>query len=266
MLRSLVLLLLVANLAFYAWTQGWLGTVVGVQSDAQHEPQRLKLQVNASQITVLPPERRQAASEAATAAPAEATPAVASAADNGIATAPSAAPGGAAASNAASASAADNTAPSAIATICLEAGPFTAAEVPGAKAALQPLVPAGTWSMQTVGIQGLWLVYMGPFANAEALARKQAELQRIRGLTFDEVHTPANLALGLSLGRFTQLADAEASLAALRNRGIRTARIVTVRPPAEVQIARVPAATERMQVALAGAKLPQGKGFTACRP
>ncbi len=30
MLRSLVLILLLLNLAFFSWTQGWLTTVVGV--------------------------------------------------------------------------------------------------------------------------------------------------------------------------------------------------------------------------------------------
>ena len=44
MLRSLVLILLLLNLAFFSWTQGWLTTVVGVHPSQQHEPQRLNLQ------------------------------------------------------------------------------------------------------------------------------------------------------------------------------------------------------------------------------
>jgi len=33
-----------------------------------------------------------------------------------------------------------------------------------------------------------------------------------------------------------------------------------------VQVVKVAQATERMQVTLASIRLPQGKGFTACRP
>jgi len=52
----------------------------------------------------------------------------------------------------------------------------------------------------------------------------------------------------------------------MRNRGIRTARIVNLRPSMEVQVLKVPQATVNMQVALAGMKLPLGKGFSPCRP
>ena len=36
MLRGLVLLLLVANLGFFAWTQGWLDGVVGMRPGGEH--------------------------------------------------------------------------------------------------------------------------------------------------------------------------------------------------------------------------------------
>ena len=55
MLKAAVLALLLANLAFFAWTQGWLDTVVGIRSIGDREPERLLRQVNPELIRVLPP-------------------------------------------------------------------------------------------------------------------------------------------------------------------------------------------------------------------
>ena len=76
---------------------------------------------------------------------------------------------------------------------------------------------------------------------------------------------PAALAQGLSLGRYNQPEAADAALTQLRNRGIRTARVVNVRPAMTVQLLRVPEADEPAQVKLSTLKLPQDKGFVACR-
>ena len=67
MLRLLVVALLAANLAFYAWTQGWLDDVVGVRATGDREPERLARQVRPELIRVLPPQS--AASVVATAKP-----------------------------------------------------------------------------------------------------------------------------------------------------------------------------------------------------
>jgi hypothetical protein len=239
MLRSLVLILLLVNAGFFAWSQGWLNRIVGVQPGSQHEPQRLSQQVAPDKLALVNtprPQADRAASEATD--PASAT-----------AAAPSASAAIASREN----------------TLCLEAGPFNAAELPLAEGMVRPLVPAGGWQADTVAVQGLWMVYMGPYADAEMLARKQAELKRLKGLNFEEVKTPTAYALGFSLGRHSTQAEAESALATFRLRGIRTARVVTLRAPMELQVLRVPQANERVQVALAGAKLPQGKAFTACR-
>jgi len=53
MLRALVVLLLVANLAFYLWTLGWLDGIVGVSARGDREPERLANQVNPERIVVL---------------------------------------------------------------------------------------------------------------------------------------------------------------------------------------------------------------------
>lgn len=261
MLRSLVLILLIVNAAFFAWSQGWLNQLVGVQPDAQHEPQRLSQQIHADKIVVLPA-ASSTGDKARHGGPVGAPDAASAAASAmAAASAASAAVDAASAAGPAVATAASNKDMK-----CVEAGPFSAAEYAGVEAHVRAALPSGSWNSRTVAIQGLWLVYMGPYADADMLGRKQTELRRIKGLNFEEVRTPANLAQGISLGRYTRLEEAEAGLNVLRNRGIRTARIVNLRPSMEVQVLKVPHATVNMQVALAGMKLPQGKGFSPCRP
>ena len=54
MFRALIALLLLANIAFFAWTQGWLDSVVGVRSIGDREPERLQRQVRPELIRILP--------------------------------------------------------------------------------------------------------------------------------------------------------------------------------------------------------------------
>lgn len=65
MLRALVLLLVLANAAFWAWTQGWLGAPPRA---GEREPQRLEAQVRPEAVRVLPPAAASAAVQAARAA------------------------------------------------------------------------------------------------------------------------------------------------------------------------------------------------------
>lgn len=46
MLRALVILLLLANAAFFSWTRGWLAGPLGLDPDADREPQRLQAQLH----------------------------------------------------------------------------------------------------------------------------------------------------------------------------------------------------------------------------
>lgn len=74
MLRVLLALLLLANLAFYAWTQGWLMPLVEAPRIGLREPARLAAQVRPELVTVAPV--KGAASAAAAAAAREAEPPV----------------------------------------------------------------------------------------------------------------------------------------------------------------------------------------------
>lgn len=65
MLRALVVLLLLANLAFFAWARGWLGAP---PHHAEREPERLAAQVRPEALTVLAPGTAGVALQAARAA------------------------------------------------------------------------------------------------------------------------------------------------------------------------------------------------------
>ena len=62
MLRSIALLLLLANALFFAWSRGWLGDP---PRHAQSEPGRLSAQVRPEALIVLPPKTANAAVQAA---------------------------------------------------------------------------------------------------------------------------------------------------------------------------------------------------------
>ncbi len=65
MLRALVVLLILANLAFFGWVRGWLGAP---PRHAEREPERLLAQVRPETLNVLPPKAATAAVQAARAA------------------------------------------------------------------------------------------------------------------------------------------------------------------------------------------------------
>jgi hypothetical protein len=255
MLRSLVLALLIVNLGFFAWIQGWLRAWMGLPADAQREPQRLSAQLNTEAIEVIRPgesARHHALRGRFAPAASASTPAAADAASEAASAAPPA-------------SQVTGLDPASAATgICVEAGPFNQEDAASVDKLLRPLLPNGSWSRQSIPISGQWMVYMGPYANDELYERKAAELKRIKNLSADEVRN-GPYARGFSLGRFTSEADAETRLSSLRQRGIRTARVVTIRPEGQVHYLRAPQASVAMQVTLSGLKLPQGKSFTACR-
>ena len=54
MLRAIVIALVLANAAFFAWTQGWLDNVVGVRSIGDREPERVLRQIRPETIRIVP--------------------------------------------------------------------------------------------------------------------------------------------------------------------------------------------------------------------
>jgi len=258
MLRALVVVLILANLGFFAWREGWLDTLapggLPPAATSQREPQRLQRQIHPERLIVVPPPVIGASTASA----------------KGSAALPGATPASSAEAAASASSAASTpTGPMASATLdasaaCYQAGPLTTEEHRRVNAALSQQLPSGSWTTQTMSAPGLWLVYMGPYPDPEMLERKQIELRRIRNLSFEEVRSPPSLAMGLSLGRFNQQTQAEASLETLRLRGVRTARVVTIRPAVDLMVIRIPTASADVQRRLPALPLPAGKGFAVC--
>ena len=232
MLRLAALLLLLVNLLLLAMhlglLPGWLGRPAGA---SQREPERLARQVNPGTLQLQVPAAPGAAAQPASAAPLAAS--AGGAADAAIA--------------------------------CLEAGPFDSASTAVAERSLQTAgVPAGSWVRSAAPPAKAYLVYMGRYADTEALARKRDELRQLAVPAYP-VDASSGLQPGLSLGRHASADAAEAAMAALAQRGVRTARVVAMAgSQAAGALLRLPAADAPLQAKLAGLRLPGGAGFRPC--
>jgi len=241
MLRALVVLLLVANMLFFAWARGWLAPVLPPRAD-QREPARVAAQLRPELITVL-------SAGAASAAVAAASSAASAAAG--------------AASGAASEPAHEAEGP----PICLEAGPFTEAALKDAETVLTGHgVPDGQVQREFTAGNVTWGVVMGRFPDRDTLRAKADELKRL-GVKYDELYSPPSLAPGLRLGNYSDRYGAEAALASLATKGVRTARVAQL-PAGPVQNwLRAPRADAELQTRLKA--LPPdklGAGFRPCAP
>jgi len=243
MLRALVWLLVLANLLFFAWTQGWIDGVEGARATGQREPGRLDQQVRPEVVKILPPQPVKSAGAPAAAVVAVASPASEAAPD----AAPSPPPAAAAAP-----------------FVCLEAGPFVGAEASAAESALRAALPAGGWVSVRQGKPGLWMVYLGKFRDREELLKRQEDL-RARRIEYDELRSPPEWAPGLSLGRFEERGNAVNAMEKFAQRGIRGARVIEVRSPVTsvtLRFEKASPAEAAQLTAISSAAL--GKGFVPC--
>jgi hypothetical protein len=219
MLRWLVVLLLAANLGFYAWTRGWLDPVAGPAAQGEREPERVGRQLHPEAVQLLSPRAASIAEAAASAG----------------------------------------------AVACLEAGPFADPELAAAEDALrQAGIADSLWQSASVDRPGVWLVYMGRFADREALQRKSGELKRLR-VEAEELHDAPEHEPGLSLGRFNDRAAADAALAQATQHGVHSAKVLALTPPAQLHALRVERPAPRLVKQLQSLQAPAlGNGFRAC--
>ena len=231
MLRIVALVLLLANALLLAAHWGALdGLTPGAGAASQREPERLQRQVNPGAVQILSPSAASAALSAAAASAAQTAAAASSAA----------------------------------ATACLEAGPLGPGDTDAAERRLRDAgLAAGSWLAQITEDRGAFLLYMGRYAERETLLAKQEQLKRLKVDAEELRNTPA-WQPGLDLGRFDNKPGADEALASLVQRGVRTARVVTLRPAQRLTLLRLPAADVALRARLAGVRLGGGAGFVAC--
>ena len=230
MLRLAVIVLLLANAGYYAWSHGWLRSW-GLAPVEQSEPQRMAQQIRPETLRILraretPPVAPSVASEAPAFAPPARAPAAMAA--------------------------------SAPATVCLQAGTLDQRQADAVRTAAAAL-PQGSWSLESTPIPGRWMVYMGRFADADALAKKRNELRAL-GVSYDR--PGAALEPGLSLGRFSTEEAAQRALTTLGNQGVRSARVLQERADTPIFVLRLPAVNAAMRDQLTGPLRPALAGRT----
>ncbi|MBP7647230.1 MAG: SPOR domain-containing protein [Comamonas sp.] len=226
MLRFALLVLLVANAGYLAWSQGWMATL-GWTPEAQTEPYRLKQQVRPDVLSVVPTP------------PAAATPPPT--ASSTSATEPD-----------------EEILPET--TVCLQSENMDEAQSKKLQQVLQQSdLPSTSWEMQSSAISGRWMVYLGKFPNETALEKRRAEL-RTRKIGYDRAG--GSLEPGLSLGRFSSEDAATRELGQMLNQGVRGARVVQERAPQTLYALRLSHATaaqrsilQRLQPSMGGKTL-----------
>ncbi len=211
MLRFIVLLLLLANGLYFAWSQGHLA-VLGFAPTQQTEPQRLQAQIKPEAMRLLNPTEAKRV-EVLAAAPPPKPPE------------------------------------------CLQSPLLDQAKAASVQTAASSL-PAGSWSLEATKEAPRWIVYMGKYANADALAKKKTELRELN-LPFETLKN-ASLEPGISLGVFSSPNAANDALANLTKRGVRTAKVVQETPEISGQILKLPAVDDALRSQLDGIKSSLG--------
>jgi hypothetical protein len=233
-IRGLLVALIVANLLVLAWSTDWLP---GFAHPREREPERLQRQVSPHAVQLITPSAASAALQAAAAQRSQ--PGAAGAAAPATADAP--------------------------ATVCLEAGPFAAAEVAAAERGLRELKWQNLeWTQQRSERGGSYIVYQGRYADEAAVTRRRAELAR-QQINAEVLRGAPDLQPGLAFGRFDTRAAADAVLAQLQQQGVKPSRVVTLNIPVIVSLLRVERADGALATRLTTLNLPPaGSGFRPC--
>ena len=190
-----MLLLLLANGGYFAWSQGYLHEW-GFAPQDMAEPQRLKNQIRPEAIVLLRPQdaRQQTGTE------------------------------------------------------CQRAGPFDETQSAVLRRALEALLPPGSWTLDSALEPARWIVYMGKYANAQALAAKRAEVSALR-LKIEDLNND-QLEPGFSLGSFPSQKEAENALTNFSKRGVRTAKVVQEEAESRQAQLRIPVLDESLRAKL----------------
>jgi SPOR domain len=206
--RAVFLLLVLANIAFFAWDRFYAAGGAGA------DPAPLARQLEPEKLRVVPPEEltRPAAPKAPAAPTAPSAPVAAT-------PAPAVVP------------------PPTPPRKCLEWGSFTLADAARAEKALEPLALGERLAQRRTEETAAWWVFIPPQSgNArQAALRKAADLKSLGVRDYFIVQEEGPNHWAVSLGVFRSEEAAQARLAALRDQGVRSARIGA----RETQVAKV---------------------------
>jgi hypothetical protein len=184
-MRAFFLLLVLANLAFFAWANFFS------EPDTQSDPRPLSRQVAPEKLRVLP---STASGRTPPAVPVKL---------------PAETPGPQAA----------------VAKACLELGSFTAADLVRVGEALAPLSLGARLSQRQVDDTASWWVFIPPRGSKQDAQKKAAELKARGVDEYFILQDEGPQRYALSLGVFKTEAAAASRLEALRAKGVKTAQI-----------------------------------------
>ena len=227
MLRFVVLALVLANAGYYAYSQGLLAEY-GFAPATQTEPQRMAQQIKPDMLRILNTQNS---------APVESiSPLPLSTASTSSLTA---------------------------VLECLQVGMFNEEQTMVLREKLVSTLPQNSWVIESALIPARWLVYMGKYNSDESVLKKKSELRGL-GVSFEALNNTA-LEPGLSLGSFKTQPEAEAELARIARKGIKTAKVIQERAEQRGQRLRLPTVDAALRNQLEAIK-PQlaGKAWAAC--
>lgn len=186
-MRALFLLLLAANLAFFAWWTYY------APPDAGRDPKPLTQQIEPRKLRILPPEG-EFLKDAATPAEGHKPPPKPVATDAPV-------------------------------SACQEWGAFAVAEAGRAELALGPLALGERLAQRRTDESAGWWVFMPPQGNRAGAQKKAAELKALGIDDYFVVQDEGPTRWALSLGVFRTEDAAKARLEVLKGRGVRSAQI-----------------------------------------
>jgi hypothetical protein len=220
--RTVFFLLLAANLGFLAWT--YFGadraSTEAQLMEQQLNPQAIRL-LGEKQLSALAAERAKQPTERAKPAPPPPPPPK-------VAVAP-----------------------------CLELGAFNPGDVPRVQQVLDPLALGPRLSQRRAEEIANYWVFMPPQGSRQAATRKSAELRKLGVEDFFILQEDPKFRFAISLGVFKTEEAAQARLAELRKKGVRTARV----GPRETPVQKVYFTVREVPEALASRLNELRQGF-----
>lgn len=228
MLKVIFAVLLLANAGLFAWQRGHLDSLI----PSGREPARVANQLNADKVKLVPPQPQPgtepAAPEQAQPAPAPAGTPEPAPADKAAQPAPASDSGQRTPALVPAADRKPEPPPAREPEVlaCAEIGNFGAEDARRFGTQIAALNLGNRLARKPVQEPTSWVVHIPPQPDKEAVERKAGELRRLGVDDFFVILDNSPLRWGISLGVFRQESAARAHLAALGEKGVKSARIM----------------------------------------